>query len=250
MCACHAVYAPPLTDANDDLRSAAMTVPTVPVARRGGRVNVPVISRRLARRGNWFMRTAAMGFMRATGWRFSGEPFPDEPRFVLLVAPHTSNWDFLVGLQAMYALGIRGTFLAKHTLFRFPMGLLMRWLGGVPVERGGRTDVVSQTAEVIRRSERIIAVLAPEGTRKPTRTWRTGFYWIAHQAGVPIVPVVFDYSVKEVRVHPPFLPTGDLARDLPRLMAPYRPEMALFPAQYTAEPGPALAKVDPTGHAS
>ncbi len=221
-----------------------------PVARRGGRLNVPVITANVAPRGNWFMRTAAMGFMRATGWRFSGEPFPDLRKFVLVVAPHTSNWDFLVGLQAMYALGIQGTFLAKHTLFKGPLGVLMRWLGGVPVERGGKTDVVTQTAELIHRSDRIIAVLAPEGTRKATHTWRTGFYWIAHQAGVPIVPVVFDYSVREVRLHAPFTTTGDLARDLPALMKHYEPEMALVPSKYTAQPGPALAKVDPAAHAS
>jgi 1-acyl-sn-glycerol-3-phosphate acyltransferase len=216
---------------------------TAPVTRRrGGRVNVPVIPASLARRGNWFMRNAGVAFMRATGWRFSGEAFPDLRRFVLIVGPHTSNWDFLAGLQAMYALGIQGTFLAKHTLFKGPLGVLMRWLGGVPVDRTSSTDVVTQTAELITRSDRIIAVLTPEGTRKPTATWRTGFYWIAHQAGVPIVPVVFDYSVKEIRVHAPFVTTGDLARDLPLLMAHYRPEMALYPAKYTAVPGPAVAR--------
>ncbi len=217
--------------------------------RRGGRVNVPVISANVAPRGTWFMRRAGVAFMRATGWRFSGEPFPDLRKFVLIVGPHTSNWDFLVGLQAMYALGIQGTFLAKHTLFKFPLGVLMRWLGGVPVERGAKTDVVTQTADLVRRSDRIIPVLTPEGTRKPTHTWRTGFYWIAHQSGIPILPVVFDYSVKEIRVHPPFTTTGSLARDLPLLMAYYRPEMALFPSQYTAQPGPALQKVDRDGRA-
>jgi 1-acyl-sn-glycerol-3-phosphate acyltransferase len=196
-------------------------------------VNVPVIATTVARRGNWFMRTVAVAFMRATGWKFSGESFPALPRFVLIVAPHTSNWDFLVGLQAMYALGIRGTFLAKDTLFRFPMGILMRWLGGVPVDRSSSSDVVTQTAEVIQRSERIIAVLAPEGTRKAMSRWRTGFYWIAHKAGVPIVPVAFDYSTREVRVFPPFTTTGDVDRDLPQLTALYGPHMALYPAQYT-----------------
>jgi 1-acyl-sn-glycerol-3-phosphate acyltransferase len=208
-------------------------MPATGVARRGGRVNVPVISPELARRGNWFMRTAAIGFMRATGWKFSGEAFPALRKFVLIVGPHTSNWDFLVGLQAMYALGIRGTFLAKDSLFRFPMGPLMRWLGGVPVDRSStKGDAVTQTAEVIAKSERIIATIAPEGTRKASR-WKTGFYWIAHKAGVPIVPVAFDYSVREVRVFPPFMPTGDIERDLPRIMSHYGPQMALFPEQYS-----------------
>lgn len=201
-------------------------------------MNVPVVAANVARRGNWFMRTAAIGFMRATGWKFSGESFPALERFVLIVGPHTSNWDFLVGLQAMYALGIRGTFLAKATLFRFPMGLLMRWLGGVPVDRSSNSDVVTQTAEVIRHSDRIIAVLAPEGTRKATSRWRTGFYWIAHKAGVPIVPVAFDYSTREVRVFPAFTSTGDVERDMPQLTALYGSHMALFPAQYAVTAGP------------
>jgi 1-acyl-sn-glycerol-3-phosphate acyltransferase len=202
------------------------------LARRGGRTNVPVISSQLHRRGNWFMRTAAIGFMKATGWKFSGEPFPDLPKFVLIVAPHTSNWDFLVGLQAMYALGIQGTFLAKDSLFKGPLGILMRWLGGVPVDRSkAKGDAVTQTVEVIREAECIIPVVAPEGTRKASR-WKTGFYWIAHKAGVPILPVAFDYSVREVRVFPLFHPTGDVERDLPRIRALYGPQMAKFPEQF------------------
>lgn len=207
-------------------------MPETPAARRGGRVNVPVISKILARRGNWFVRSTAILLMRLSGWKFSGEPFPEVPKFVLIVAPHTSNWDFLVGLQAMYALGIRGTFLAKASLFRFPVGILMRWLGGVPVDRKTASDVVTQTASWIKRSDRIISVVAPEGTRSAAGKWRTGFYWIAHRAGVPIVPVAFDYSTKEVRVFPPFVTSGDMEQDLPRLMALYTPQMARFPHQY------------------
>ncbi len=207
-------------------------MPETPAARRGGRVNVPVISKNLARRGNWFMRSTAILLMRLSGWKFSGEPFPEVPKFVLIVAPHTSNWDFLVGLQAMYALGIRGTFLAKASLFRFPLGILMRWLGGVPVDRKAANDVVTQTTSWIKRSDRIISVVAPEGTRSAAGKWRTGFYWIAHRACVPIVPVAFDYSTKEVRVFPPFVTSGDMEQARPRLMALYTPQMARFPHQY------------------
>src|SRR5690606_29352252 len=111
---------------------------------------------------------------------------------------------FPIGVMAMYALGIRGTFLGKDTLFRFPLGLLMRWLGGIPVDRSSKQDAVTQTAELVERRERVIIALSPEGTRKRTERWRSGFWWIAHKAQVPIVPVAFDYSKREILIYAPF----------------------------------------------
>ncbi len=200
--------------------------------RRGGRVNVPVISSNVARRGNALTRAIGTVALRLTGWRFSGEPFPDLRKFVLIVAPHTSNWDFIVGIMAMYALGIRGTFLGKDTLFKFPLGLLMRFLGGFPVDRASKSDVVTQTAELAARTDRIILALSPEGTRKRVEKWRTGFYWIARKAELPILPVAFDYARKEVRVFPLFETTGDQERDFAVLRACYEPSMARYPEKY------------------
>jgi 1-acyl-sn-glycerol-3-phosphate acyltransferase len=202
------------------------------VARRGGPVNVPVITPSVATRGNALTRWVGRTLMRLSGWRFTGEDFPAVPRFVLIVAPHTSNWDFLVGVMAMYALGIRVTFLGKDALFKFPLGIVMRFLGGIPVDRTSSRDVVTQSAEQVARAERIILVLAPEGTRKRTGTWRTGFYWIARKAEVPIVPVSFDYARKAVHVFAPFLPTMDAESDMAALRALYRPEMARYPTGY------------------
>lgn len=211
-------------------------MPIAPPARRGGSVQVPVISSNVATRGNFLTRWFHTGLMRLTGWRFSGEGFPDCRKFVLIVAPHTSNWDFIVGIMAMYALGIRGTYLGKDALFRFPLGPLMRWLGGIPVDRSGKSDVVTQTVEAIERSERIIIVIAPEGTRKHTTRWRSGFYWIAQKANVPILPVAFDFSRKEVRLFPLFHPTGDQDADVAKIRSHYTPEMGRFPEQF-ARPG-------------
>lgn len=196
-------------------------------------MNVPALSPNAAGRGNALTRTLATAAMRLTGWKFGGEDFPDERKFVLIVAPHTSNWDFIVGVMAMYAIGLRGTFLGKDTLFRFPLGLVMRFLGGFPVDRSSKNDVVTQTVELVERLDRVIIVLSPEGTRKRTERWRTGFYWIAEKAGIPICPVTFDFSRKEVRLFPLFRPTGDAARDLPLLQAHFSPEMAFDPAKYT-----------------
>ena len=155
-----------------------------PPGRHGGSVNVPNISPDVDARGNALTRAIAVGLMRLFGWKFSGERFPDITKFVVIVAPHTSNWDFPVGVMAMYALGIRGTFLGKDTLFRFPMGIVMRWLGGIPVDRSSKQDVVTQTATLAQQRDRVIIVLSPEGTRKatkrastaprsPSRRWRS-----------------------------------------------------------------------------
>ena len=207
-------------------------MPAPLTARIGGVVNVPAVTPNLARRGNAFLRWVMIGLMRLTGWRFTGADFPDCRKFVLIVAPHTSNWDFPVGIMAMYALGIRGTFLGKDTLFKFPLGIVMRFLGGFPVDRTSRSDVVTQTVELVERSDRIIIVLSPEGTRKLTSRWRSGFYWIARKTGMPILPIGFDHSKREIVVNALFEPTGDQDADVAALRKLFRPEMARFPEKY------------------
>jgi len=204
----------------------------VPAERIGGRVNVPRIPTGTPRRGNPLLQRIMIALLRLTGWRFTGVDFPDVRRMVLIVAPHTSNWDFPLGVMAMYALRIRGTYLGKHTLFRFPLGILMRFLGGVPVDRGSSQDVVGQTVALAQGMDRAIIVLSPEGTRKLAPKWKTGFYRIAQQGGMPIFPVAFDYARKEIRFLPLFHPTGDLDADLAALRANFTPQMARYPAQY------------------
>lgn len=203
-----------------------------PPGRHGGSVNVPTISSDVDSRGNALTRAVAVTLMRVFGWKFGGERFPDIKKFVIIVAPHTSNWDFPVGIMAMYSLGIRGTFLGKDTLFRFPLGILMRWLGGIPVDRSSKQDVVTQTATLAQRRDRVILALSPEGTRKATERWRSGFWWIAHKADMPIVPVAFDFSKKEIHIYPPFDTTGNPDRDIPELRKLFRAEMAFDPRKY------------------
>jgi 1-acyl-sn-glycerol-3-phosphate acyltransferase len=151
---------------------------------------------------------------------------------VLIVAPHTSNWDFPTGLWVKLAMHMGARFVGKHTLFRFPLGVFMRWLGGVPVDRGAAAGFVGEAARAVRESERMTLVIAPEGTRRRTEKWKSGFYRIAMEAGVPIVPAGFDYPRKVVFFAPPFLPTGDYERDLAALRRLYRPEMAVRPENY------------------
>jgi 1-acyl-sn-glycerol-3-phosphate acyltransferase len=200
--------------------------------RRGGRVNVPILPPGIPTRGGAVSRAIATALMRVTGWRFAGAPFPDARKFVLIVAPHTSNWDFPVGIMAMFALGLRVTFLGKDALFRFPLGLLMRFLGGFPVDRTNKSDVVTQTADLVERRDRVIITLAPEGTRRLVPRWRSGFYWIAQRSGIPILPVALDFAAREVRLHPLFTPTGDHDLDVAALRTNFRATMAYDPAKY------------------
>lgn len=205
-----------------------MTLPR----RMGGRVNLPVPTANVPRRWNALARAFALVSLRLIGWRFAGEGFPDRKKFVVIVAPHTSNWDFPIGVLAMFALNLRVAFLGKDTLFKFPLGILMRFLGGSPVDRSSPKDVVTQTVDLVNRSDKICIALSPEGTRKLTPRWRSGFYWIAQRAGIPIVPVAFDYPKREIQVFPLFEPTGDMDRDIDFLRSYFRPEMAFKPAQY------------------
>jgi 1-acyl-sn-glycerol-3-phosphate acyltransferase len=191
---------------------------------------VPELGPNVMRAHGRFASAVGRLLMGLTGWRVEGT-IADVPRLVLAVAPHTSNWDFLTGLQVKLALHLGARFVGKHTLFRWPLGVFMRWLGGVPVDRSAAAGFVSEAARAVREAERMVLVIAPEGTRKRA-PWKSGFYRIAVEAGVPIVPCGFDYPRKVVFFGPPFTPTGDYARDLALIKSYFRPEMARIPANY------------------
>jgi 1-acyl-sn-glycerol-3-phosphate acyltransferase len=161
---------------------------------------------------SWFGR-AVLGLL---GWRIEGE-IPNTPRFVIIAAPHTSNWDFVVGIAAKLALGLRVLWLGKDSLFRFPAGAFMRALGGMPVDRSSANAVVSSVVEEFGRRDQLIVALAPEGTRKRVERWRTGFYHIAHGASVPILTVALNWGERAIQIGPPFQTTGNLDADLPLL---------------------------------
>jgi 1-acyl-sn-glycerol-3-phosphate acyltransferase len=181
----------------------------------------PDLPPNLPRRGNSLSKAFARAVLALFGWRVTGE-LPDRPKLVAVVAPHSSNWDFVVGILVVFALGLGVRFLGKHTLFEPPLGWLMRWLGGTPVVRETPQGAVGEAAEMIAREERVLLGIAPEGTRTPGKPWRSGFYNIALAAGVPILPAAFDYDAKALRLFPVFEPTGDFEADLPRLQALYR----------------------------
>jgi 1-acyl-sn-glycerol-3-phosphate acyltransferase len=163
---------------------------------------------------------------------------PNLPKFIFIAAPHTSNWDFPLGLLTMYVAGFRVSWFGKASLFRPPLGPLMRWLGGLPIDRSAAHGVVEQTVEAIRRAPSLLLALAPEGTRRRVTQWRTGFYHVAHGAGIPVVLAYFDYGKREVGFGPTMLPSGDLDRDLAAIQAFYRGVTARHPALFATGADP------------
>jgi len=177
---------------------------------------------------------AALGrfMIRIRGWGFEGS-VPNEPKLILLVAPHTSNWDFLTGLWVKFALRLKASFLGKHTLFWWPLGVFLRSIGGIPIDRTRASGIADDSARAFREHESLMLVIAPEGTRSRSERWKSGFYRIAMAADVPILLIPFDYSRKVVRLGPLFRPTGDYEKDLPEIQSHFDRHMALRPENYT-----------------
>lgn len=174
---------------------------------------VPTLGEAVPQRGSWLSRLLAGGALRAAGWRFEGN-LPNVSKAVAIVAPHTSNWDFVLGLLGLFAVGVRVSWFGKHTLFKKPFRGLLRWLGGIPIDRRSSSGAVEQIVAQFRDREALLLGLSPEGTRKPVARWHTGFWHIAARAGCPIVPIAFDWGRRAIRFGPPFQPSGDLDADL------------------------------------
>jgi 1-acyl-sn-glycerol-3-phosphate acyltransferase len=158
-------------------------------------------------------RLIGNSIMRAAGWRVDGK-LPDIPKFVLIGAPHTSNWDFVLFLGVFLHLRAEARYMGKAELFRPPYGWFFDWCGGVPVDRSKSSGLVDQMVEECNRSKKFILVIAPEGTRYHTPEWKRGFYHIAVKAGIPIVLAVVDGKHKEVRIGQVFQPTDDIEGDM------------------------------------
>ena len=170
---------------------------------------------------NHAWRKIFRGIVRISGWRLEGE-FPDVPKAVLIAAPHSSWWDGVHGLLFKVALGVDISFMAKQELFVRPLGPLLRKLGGIPIERHAARGVVAQMVRQFSR-ERFWLGVEPEGTRKRVAEWKSGFWRIAREAGVPIVPAYFDYPRKVIGLGPLFQPTEDMKADIAALRSFYVP---------------------------
>ena len=166
------------------------------------------------------LQLLAIIVLRIFGWRRAGL-VPDAPKFVMIAAPHTSNWDFPVGLAIILAFKARMYWLGKGPIFRWPFGTFFKWLGGIPVRRSKSGDVVAQTVQTFNEQARMMMVVAPEGTRKKANHCKTGFYYIAMGANVPLAMGFIDYVRKEGGFGPTLMPTGDIEADMEKIRAFY-----------------------------
>lgn len=170
----------------------------------------------------------ARWLLRQAGWRIQGE-LPEVPRCLLIVAPHTSNWDFLILLLVRTALRANVSYLAKDTLFRPPFGWFFRMTSGIPVERHAKKQMVHEIAKEFERRPHLWLAMAPEGTRSKADHWKSGFYFIALSAKVPVLLTAIDGPTKTYRIGPLLEPTGEVERDLDVLRAFYADQHGIYP---------------------
>jgi 1-acyl-sn-glycerol-3-phosphate acyltransferase len=162
------------------------------------------------------------GLLRLAGWRLSGE-FPDVAKLVVIAAPHSSNWDAIIGMLFKVGLRLQVRFIGKREAFVWPLGPVLRALGGIPIDRSAAHGVVEAIEREFATHERFWFALAPEGTRKKVQKWKSGFWHIARAAGVPILPVYFHYPGKTLGIGPLLHATADLEADMARIREFYRP---------------------------
>lgn len=174
-------------------------------------------------------RALASGYWAVSRWRYRLEDLPEEDAGILIGAPHTSNWDFLLMLGLSWQSGIRVKFLGKHQLFTGPLGPLMRALGGIPVDRRDPSRVVAEIVSRLEAGERFFLVVTPEGTRSRGAHWRSGFYRIAREADLPVTLGYVDRSSMTTGVGPTFRLTGDVRADMDRIRAFYRDKTGVRP---------------------
>jgi 1-acyl-sn-glycerol-3-phosphate acyltransferase len=185
---------------------------------------------------NTALRALSLAFLRLNGWRVEGSLPPDTPKCVLIAAPHTSNWDLPYTLMCAFALQLNIVWMGKASIFRFPFGALMRWLGGIAVDRSKANNLVAASAAALVAAEgRLQLVVPPEGTRGKTRHWKTGFYFIALEARVPIVLAFMDYQRKVAGLGPVFVPSGDVERDMTEIKRFYAGVKGRNADQFAAE---------------
>ena len=177
------------------------------------------------------LKTLALWFIAIVGWKAKSDIdihlLPK--KFVAILAPHTSNWDLIFITGVIFALGLKFNWFGKKEAFRWPLGGLFKRLGGIPIERATRQNMVEQTAALIRARDRVIIGIAPEGTRSNSKYWKTGFYHIAHQAGVPIAFGFLDYRRKAGGIGSLMETTGKIEEDLQVIRDYYKDVTAKFP---------------------
>jgi 1-acyl-sn-glycerol-3-phosphate acyltransferase len=186
---------------------------------------------------NTAMRAFSRAVLRLMGWRADGMSVAQlaaQPKYVLIAAPHTSNWDFPITLMLCFVLEIRVYWMAKASLFAWPIGWLSRWLGGIPIDRSASHNTVQNTIDAFAARERLVIIVAPEGTRGKVTHWKTGFYHMAHGAGVPIGLAYLDFARKAGGIERMYTTTGDISADMEDIQQFYLGVTGKNPQQFDA----------------
>jgi 1-acyl-sn-glycerol-3-phosphate acyltransferase len=181
------------------------------------------------------VRAGSVAFLKMTGWKVDGSLPPEAAKSVFIAAPHTSNWDLPYTLMVCFVLRVNVMWMGKSSIFKWPFGGIMRWLGGISVNREQSTNLVAASAQAISNADSPLQLIVPpEGTRGKTRQWKTGFYYIALQAKVPIVLGYMDYAQKRSGLGPLFYPSGDIEKDMVVIKAFYAPFKGKNESQFEA----------------
>lgn len=174
------------------------------------------------------LKTLARLILSALGWQLESQ-LPGEKKYVVIGAFHTSNWDFPVAILGLWALGLKACWVGKHTLFRGPMGPIFKRLGGIPVDRTVHTGFIHRIAELYKTRDEMALTIAAEGTRSRTKHWKTGFYYIALEANVPIALGYLDWGNKKLGVGASLYPSGDIRKDFEIIREFYKDKCGLRP---------------------
>ncbi len=172
----------------------------------------------------------SMWILNVLGWTIRAD-LPSIKKYVAIAAPHTSNWDFPLGILAAKAINLKVHWMGKHTLFRWPFGWFFRAIGGTPVNRDGGQNYIKQMTDLFERSEQLVLALAPEGTRTKTDHWKTGFHFIARAANVPIMMVYLDFGNKQLGISDLFYPGEDIEADFAQIRLFYANRRGKNPEQ-------------------
>lgn len=176
-------------------------------------------------------------FLKIIGWKITGEMPVGLKKCILIAAPHTSGWDFLIGRAGFYSLGIRKIkFLIKQEMFKFPLGFFIKSMGAIPVDRSRNTNAINAISKMFAENENFLLMITPEGTRKYTTNWKKGFYYIAETAGVPIVLTFVDYAKKEGGIGPTLYPSGNYEEDFKIITDFYKSKTARYPENFNLSP--------------
>jgi len=197
-------------------------------------MNIPELGPLTPRRGNALTRAIGRAMLVAYRWRVKGKVH-NAPKFVMIIAPHTSLWDLYLPVATMLAVGFWSSWLVAAALTSRPLGIFLRWLGGIAVHRSASHNLVSQIVKAFNDNDKLVLALAPEGKLSKVVKWKTGFWHIAVQAGVPIQLVSLDYGKRVSEFGPVIEPSHSIEADMERIQNYYKSVQAKHPDQFGGE---------------